>query len=159
MRTWQLRSLRTICFRNFSRHAYASPIKTPLAPSPASLNSFNHSIIFESLLLELSRVNPHTPIAPDAAAGTHSRRWDSGTRHDGSALTSLRGAVWTRRRLDQPLRPHRLQSKVIRGPVEYPLSPGYAVGQLRTCCKTGTKFFSACLTVAPTNCIELETNF
>ena len=46
--------LRIICFRNFRRQAHAPPLKTPLAPSPACLN---HSIIFESLLLQLSRAN------------------------------------------------------------------------------------------------------
>ena len=35
--------LRTIFFQNFSRHAYAPPLKTLLAPSP---DCFNYSIIF-----------------------------------------------------------------------------------------------------------------
>ena len=67
-----LRSLRIICFRNFSRHANAPPLKTPLAPSPPSFNhspsppSFNYSIIFESLLLNSYPVNLPTPIAPNA---------------------------------------------------------------------------------------------
>ena len=42
------------CFRNFSQHAHAPTLKTPLAPSPACLN---HSITFESLLLE--SICPH----------------------------------------------------------------------------------------------------
>ena len=50
-----LRSLRIICFRNFSQHTHAPPLKPLLAPSPAC---FNHSIIFESLLLQISRANP-----------------------------------------------------------------------------------------------------
>ena len=50
-----LSSLMIICFRNSSQHAHAPPLKTPLATSPAC---FNHSIIFESLLLQLSSANP-----------------------------------------------------------------------------------------------------
>ena len=38
---------------------HAPRLKTPLAPSPACFRlTFNHLIIFESLLLELSRANP-----------------------------------------------------------------------------------------------------
>ena len=62
VRIWPLWSLRTICLRNFSRYTHAPPLKAPLMPSPAC---FNHLIIFESLLLGLSRANPPTPIAPD----------------------------------------------------------------------------------------------
>ena len=62
MRIQPFRSLRIICSQNFSQHAHAPPLKTPLAPSPPC---FNHWIIFESLLLELPRANLPTPIALD----------------------------------------------------------------------------------------------
>ena len=110
MRLRPLRSVRTICFRNFSRDAYDPPLQTPLTRSPAC---FNHWIIFESLLLESCRVNPPKAIAPNAAAGLTA---DAGTRHDGSAWTSLRGAVGTRSRR---VRLHWLQSIAIRRPAEY----------------------------------------
>ena len=59
-----LRSLRIICFRNFSQHAHAPPLKTPLAPSPACIN---YSIIFESLLLPSDFVQIPGRLAPDSS--------------------------------------------------------------------------------------------
>ena len=50
-----LHLLRILCFRNFSLHAHAPPLKTPLPPSPAC---FNRSIIFDGLLLQLSGAIP-----------------------------------------------------------------------------------------------------
>ena len=67
MRIRPLRLLRIICFRNFSQHAHAPPLKTPLAPSPAC---FNHSIIFESLLLESIRPHPSLRTPPQDSLPT-----------------------------------------------------------------------------------------
>ena len=57
-----LSSHRVVCFRNFSRNTHTPPLKTPHMPSPAC---FNYSIVFENLLLELSRANQLTPIVLD----------------------------------------------------------------------------------------------
>ena len=62
-----------------------STLKTPLAPSPAC---FNHSIIFESLLLQLSRANPPAPIAPDLSFSKFHSLPPS-TRKKGAAGTPL----------------------------------------------------------------------
>ena len=45
--------LRIICFWNFSRHMHTPPLKTPLAPSPASFNHFwkHHPPVIHCLLL------------------------------------------------------------------------------------------------------------
>ena len=69
-----LSSLRIIRFQNFRLHAHAPPLKTPLAPSPACLN---HSIIFESLLLQYlmqicrHRIATAKNTNSSAASGTH----------------------------------------------------------------------------------------
>ena len=105
-----VRSLRTICFRNLSRHTVtpAPRLKTPLAHSPAS---FNHSITFESVLLELSRANPPTPIAPERFQNSthcHHPPVKRGCKDssDGSAYTRCRKEVQEqRRRKDSPPTP------------------------------------------------------